>query len=143
VPIRVRVSDALSFMLIEFDGTVTDEEFRREVLPLVAEPVYNTMRRTLVDATAATDSDARGTLIRNTAWTVASHVDAKIEAGARIAMAAPGDEFFGLGRMYQALRSDSPVEVGVFRELAAAEAWLDLPAGYRDDLTGIGSPSAD
>lgn len=137
MPIRLRVSDALSFMLIEFDGTVTDEEFRRDVLPLVVEPLYNTLRRTLVDATAATGSDARGTLIRNTAWTAASHVDAKVEAGSRVAMAAPSDEFFGMGRMYQALRSDSPVEVGVFRELAAAEAWLELPAGYRDHLVEV------
>jgi hypothetical protein len=40
---------------------------------------------------------------------------------------------FGLSRMYQAFRSDSPAEIGVFRELHEARAWLGLPPDVDDD----------
>ena len=39
---------------------------------------------------------------------------------------APRDVLFGLARMYEILRSGSPVEVRVFRERGEAESWLGL-----------------
>lgn len=45
----------------------------------------------------------------------------------RVAIVAPGDEAYGLGRMYQANRAMQPgsrVEVAVFRGRAEAEWWL-------------------
>jgi hypothetical protein len=44
----------------------------------------------------------------------------------RLAIVAPRDELFGLGRMYEFLRGDSPVDVRVFRERKEAELWLGL-----------------
>jgi len=55
----------------------------------------------------------------------------------RLAIVAGGDEFFGLGRMYELLRGDSKVEVHVFRQLDEAERWLDLPAGYGGPLERV------
>jgi hypothetical protein len=140
LPVRFHASDGLSLSVVCFEGIVSDEEFRR-VVPLIEDTTYNTMRRTLVDTTAATRSETPGELIRSTARTASTHVDEKVADGTRIALAAPGDEFFGLGRMYQALRDHSPVEVGVFRSLGAAEAWLELPPDYRDQLTEVPLPS--
>jgi len=43
-------------------------------------------------------------------------------------MSAPGDLFFGLSRMYEAYRQDSPVRIRIFRSLAEARVWLGLEA---------------
>lgn len=44
---------------------------------------------------------------------------------AKWAFVAPTDLVFGLARMYQALMDDSPIQVNTFRDLHAAQAWLD------------------
>jgi hypothetical protein len=131
------VNDELSLIVILFEGVVAEVEFQRDVTPLIAEPAFNGMRSTLVDSSAAVGTDARGAHVRDTASTVSSYVDEKAEVGSRIAIVAPSDEFFGFGRMYQALRAESRVEVGVFRELEAAEAWLGLPPDYRARLREV------
>jgi hypothetical protein len=55
------------------------------------------------------------------------------ESHSRLAIAAPQDIAFGLGRMYQAFRELNPAstkKVGVFRSLREALAWLEI-----DDLS--------
>ena len=51
------------------------------------------------------------------------------------------DEVFGLSRMTQSLRQESPPEIQVFRELAPAREWLGLPLEHEnfpdDDWVGI------
>ena len=49
---------------------------------------------------------------------------------AKLAIVAPRDLYFGLGRMYESLREGSPRttrEVGVFHSREEAESWLDTP----------------
>lgn len=45
----------------------------------------------------------------------------------RVAIVAETDVAYGLSRMYQAFRSESPLDLRVFREMADARAWLELP----------------
>jgi len=40
---------------------------------------------------------------------------------------ASNDVAYGLSRMYQAFRSESPLELRVFREMDEAREWLGLP----------------
>ena len=44
---------------------------------------------------------------------------------AKWAFVTPTDLLFGFARMYQALMDDAPIHVEAFRDLGAAEAWLD------------------
>lgn len=45
----------------------------------------------------------------------------------RFAIVAPTDDLYGLSRMYQTLTSDLFFEVGVFRGMNEAKAWLARP----------------
>jgi len=45
-----------------------------------------------------------------------------------VAIVAPGDLAFGLSRMYETLKNASPSSVKVFRDRAAAEAWVSTRA---------------
>ena len=65
------------------------------------------------------------------------NIDADIEMGAKVALVASRDEFYGLGRMYEMLRDGSPIEIGVFRSLPEAEEWLGLAADFDDHLVDI------
>ena len=63
------------------------------------------------------------------------------ESHSRLAIVAPQDIAFGLGRMYQVFRELSPgstKKVGVFRSLREASAWLgidDLPSDWSETGT--------
>jgi len=58
----------------------------------------------------------------------------------RLALVSGEDAGFGLSRMYQAFRSDSVIEVRVFREMAEACAWLGIEP---DPASGRVAPGAD
>jgi hypothetical protein len=90
---------------------------------------------TLVDMTAALRAEGSADVARHHARRAADNIDSKIEPGARMAFAAPEDVWFGFGRMYQALRDESSVEIGVFRSLCEAEHWLGLPDECSDHLS--------
>ncbi|NCD21598.1 MAG: hypothetical protein EOL90_01480 [Spartobacteria bacterium] len=50
----------------------------------------------------------------------------------KFALVAPQDLYFGLGRLYEALRETAPQanrQVAAFRACAEAERWLDAPVG--------------
>ena len=71
--------------------------------------------------------------------TLSAGMDAPAEAGrrpARMAIVAPTDLAFGLGRMYQAYRSMKsagvPRHVGVFRTMAEAMQFLEIEGGPQE-----------
>lgn len=135
--IRVSVNTDLGLVVLIFEGVVTVEDFASQVGLLVDSPEYALLPLALVDMTATLEGSGAGEIIRQQARRAARNIDAKIDDGAKLALVSTRDEFFGLGRMYQALRDDSPVEVGVFRSRPEAEQWLGLPAGYEEDLTVV------
>jgi len=48
-------------------------------------------------------------------------------SGGKLAIVAPTDVAFGLGRMYQMLRDDGPDHIQIFRDPEAAWRWLEAP----------------
>jgi hypothetical protein len=54
-------------------------------------------------------------------------------AGHRLALVVSSDESFGMARMYSQRSDGGPQDVGVFRSMTEAEAWL--AAGQRDETT--------
>lgn len=132
--IHFRASRELGLCVVEFEGVVTAEEFERLLDPLVDDPVYTTMPMTLVDTTEALRVAAPSEVVRRFARRIEAHVDEHVEGLSRLALVATRAEFFGLSRMYEMLRGQSPVEMQVFRSLEAAEAWLGLPENYDKQL---------
>jgi hypothetical protein len=50
----------------------------------------------------------------------------------RLAIVAPGDDVYGISLMYQTLRGpDVPEQIEVFRDMGAAEDWLNRGAAER------------
>lgn len=136
MPIRVRVSKELGLLVAVFEGNVTLEEFERHSAPLIELPEYIRIPLTLVDMSAAVESDAASEMVRRHA-NKAANIDREIVAGAKMALVATRDLFFGFSRMYEILRDDSPLEIQVFRSLPEAEKWLGLPDGYAAQLAEI------
>jgi hypothetical protein len=137
MPIRILTSNELGLVVVIFEGIVTAEEFDRDVAPLVQTSEFGLMPLALVDTTAAIRVDIPSELVRNYARRAEDYIDDKIEPGAKMALVATSSEFYGLGRMYQSSRGDSPVEIEVLRSREEAEAWLGLSDDYTDELSQI------
>jgi hypothetical protein len=50
----------------------------------------------------------------------------------RLALVAPHDAAFGLGRMYEAMTGEAEFEVGVFRDRPSALEWIETAPGNGD-----------
>ena len=137
MPIQIRASAELGFILIAFEGVVDLAEFGRRAAPLSERAEFALLPLAMVDTTRAEQASGPSEIIRALAGQVAANVDTEIGPGAKLALVAPQDELFGLGRMYQMLRDSSPVEVRVFRERSEAEEWLGLPADYAELLKEV------
>lgn len=135
--IRVRADWEGSLAVVVLEGLVTAAEFGEQVVPLLARPEFNQMQLTLLDMSRATGTDSPSENVRAYAREAARHVDATVGTGARMALVAGTDEFFGLGRMYEMSRVGSSVEFNVFRDLAEAEQWLGLEKGYESRLDDV------
>ncbi len=140
MPIEVRVNRELGLLYILARGVVKVSEMAERLIPLIERSEYATLPRMIVDMTDAERAEAPAELLRTQARRVEHIVDPQIEGESRMAMVATRDEFFGLARMYQSLRGGSPVELEVFRSLADAEAWLELPDDYTDKLEEVSPP---
>ena len=138
MPLQIRASTELGFILIEFDGVVDLEEFSRRAAPLAQRPELTLMPLAMADTSAAEEASGPSEIIRALAAQAVATVDEEVASGSKLALVAQSDELFGLGRMYQTLRDPSPVEVRVFRERSEAEVWLGLPSDYEGRLKDVG-----
>jgi hypothetical protein len=95
-------------------GEVTESEIRELMARHFREP-HAALPLGLFDLLDATSLEVPSSLIRDVATRATRHVDPRVDHG-KLAIVAAQGEIFGLGRMYEILRSDSPVEVRVFRQ---------------------------
>ena len=58
---------------------------------------------------------------------------AVLEPGQKIAIVAPPGEGFGLSRLYQLSRGETPEHIRVFSDVATAEEWLTAAKDSKDD----------
>ena len=86
----------------------------------------------LHDYRSVTRIEASGQEITDFANSFRRYDDGGRTEGSNIAFVADMDEVFGLSRMTQMLREDSPPEFQVFRDMAAARKWLGLPVEGED-----------
>ena len=127
MPITYTIDHARRLVVAEAHGTLTDDEtfgYQREVWSRADVAGYNE----LVDMTHVTyialPSSER---VRDLARYSAS-MDAE-EPASKMAIVAPGDLAFGLGRMYatnRAMNTQSTKHVSVFRTRAAALEFLGI-----------------
>ena len=112
-------------LYLKATGTITDEEAVGYAQKVAADQSVPSGRSELADFSQANLGGLSADALRRVASVFQRHdVD---PARSRVALVVSGDLGFGLGRMYQAFRSESAIQLRVFRELAAAREWLGLP----------------
>ena len=118
---------ARSLVLSRGWGVLTDRELLAHVRALTAEPRFAQHFRQLADLRDVTD-------LQVTASTIREMVRLNpFGAGSRRALVVTSDVVFGMARMYQILRDESPDEFRIFRKVDGALQWLGL-ADAKEEL---------
>jgi hypothetical protein len=127
VSVRERFDAEHNVLFVIVDGDVQDEDLLKYAQRSAGNPAMPPEHDVLVDMSATRSLGAvQAETLRRVA-DLFTRTDAAPEQS-RVALVSPHDVGYGLSRMYQAFRSDSPIEVRVFREMREARAWLGLPA---------------
>jgi hypothetical protein len=121
--IHFRLDPARRVRIATFAGRVDDDELMGAYRAQLATPDYDPSWDDLADLTGVEQLDVSATALRDLT-SLFSGVDA-LGNPTRLAIIAPGDLGYGLGRMYEMMRDGAPEEVQVFRDMAEALAWLD------------------
>jgi len=124
-------------VVVIFEGLITSGDFEQKLAPLLDSPRFTRAPLSLFDASELTGIEADSSIIRQVARRATARVDETAAADSRMAVVATNDEAFGLARMYEMLRGDTPVEINVVRSLREAEDWLGLPKGYAAELEEV------
>lgn len=109
-------------LLIEMIGVPTDAELLALAEGVAGNPEYPTPRRELVDLRGVETTEVSSTTLRRV--TEVFQAADRNPAQSRIAIVAETNLAYGLSRVYQALRSRSPLRLEVFRDYEEALAWL-------------------
>jgi hypothetical protein len=101
-------------------GVLTDRELLAHVRALTVDPHFAPNFHQLADLRDVTDVQITSATIKemvrlNPFW-----------AGARRALVITNDVLFGMARMYQILKDESPDELQIFRNMEDALQWLGL-----------------
>jgi len=127
VPLAYRLDHEARVIVTAGYGTLTDDEvfgYQRELGSLEEAIGYDE----LVDMTHVTHIALPSTARVGDLAAVAAGMDA-VRRSSKFAIVAPDDLAFGLGRMFQTRRElerDSTTEVGVFRTMEEALAFLGI-----------------
>lgn len=121
---RMDPQDGMVYLVCQ--GAIDDASFVATIAALLGEPAYRADMNILCDFRGVTTFDITSLGVRQVAGLVARHNH--LQAQRKVSVVAPKPVVYGLARMYEALRGGSPTQVGVFRELEEARAWLGLPS---------------
>ncbi len=123
MPISYRFDKSLNVVFVKGRGKVSREQLVDLATKIVTDPELPPSRDKLIDCHETQPMGISTSALREVAR-IFSNGDAVRRC--RIAMVANQDLAYGLFRMYQILRDESPSEFRVFRETREAEEWLDL-----------------
>lgn len=124
MPLRHRFDADRNALFLELRGEVTDEDLLRYVEEATRRPGEPTGHVELVDLRGVDVTRVEGRTLRRIAHQFGQ--SEKAPQRVRVALVADSDVSYGLARMYQAFRADSPLDLRVFRDMGEARAWLGL-----------------
>jgi hypothetical protein len=111
-------------------GSLTNEELRGHYRAMCADPRFNPSFRQLGDLRDVNLGLLDPAVVRDVA---AARIFAP---GVRRALVAPTDHAYALSRIFAAYAEIGLQEVKVFRDMAAAERWLDIEQSCAGCSTG-------
>lgn len=127
MPVRERFDPEANLLVVHLEGAIGDEDLLTYARRVVETPEIPAGHDELIDLRAM---EAGGRITTPGLRRVAAlfaRTDRTPEQS-RVAFVASSDVGYGLARMYQAFRSESPLELRVFRSMREARTWLGLPA---------------
>lgn len=122
----VRVVREEGVVTIAVEGRGAGRDLLKRITPALEESAATGDRRLLLDLRAAQVTELPPADMHSFEIDVVRR-EAMRGAGARAAVLASSDLLFGVARMFQSIRAESPVAYGVFRDPAEAAAWLAAP----------------
>jgi hypothetical protein len=126
MPISYTIDSDKGRVVVRFTGTVRDEDLFTTFHELYDDPRHRIGMPELTDCRELERAELTGVGLRALARMTATKLD-PAQRPWKVAVVAPQSVVYGLARMYELLREGSPEHVEVFRELAAAEQWLEEP----------------
>ena len=120
MPATYKIDTDLRMVFSTASGILTDEDCHAHVDALHEDPLFESSMGQLVDFTPVTE-------VRVTAGAI--HTFARrnpFGQGARRAFVVADDVVYGMARMYDSLTSHQPHDLTLFRDMAAARAWLGI-----------------
>jgi hypothetical protein len=123
----VRVAREDGVVIIAVEGRGAGRDLLRRITPALEESAATGDRRLLLDLREAHVSELPAADMHGFEIGVARREGMR-GAGARAAVLVKSDLLFGVARMFQTIRAESPVAYGVFRDPEEAAAWLAAPS---------------
>lgn len=124
MPIRVNIDEVRGLIEMVFTGEVTTAELI-ETMDRYIPSSSALLPLGLFDASGVTVTDLSAEVLREMARRASAYIDSRVTHG-KLAIVATGEVSTALGRIYEILRRQSPVEVRVFEERRAADSWLRI-----------------
>jgi hypothetical protein len=113
-----------------FSGSIEDGDLMGAYAELLRDPEYDHGADDLVDLRAVERFGVTESGLKNI-MALFAPVD-QLGIPTRLAIVAPNDDVYGVSLMYRTLRGDDvPEQIEVFREMDAAEDWLNRGAAER------------
>lgn len=132
MPIEYEVEAERGLVQSRASGVLSSEQMLAHVRALASDAAVPRPLYEIWDGTEVERLDAWGTNVRGF---LNAAVTAKQKFGsARLAIIAPSQLVYGLGRMAQSLADFTPYRIGVFRRREDAVAWMDQRIRERDGL---------
>jgi hypothetical protein len=117
MPATYRVDAERKMVVLTLTGVVTGAELDGVRAQIREDPTFDPSFSVLVDASELNPAALTGATVRERAANVPA-------LPMRIALVAPADAVFGMGRMYQMMTEGSGNVIEVFRGTEEAVAWL-------------------
>ena len=122
---------ARSLVLSRGWGALTDRELLAHVRAVTVDPRFARNFHQLADTRDVTN-------VQITAATIREMIRLNpFVAGSRRALVVTNDVLFGMARMYQMLRGESPDELEIFRKMDDALQWLGLADAEAELLSAL------
>ena len=125
MPVEHSFDTDANLLIVVLRGPVSDEDLLKYARHITEDPSISAGHNELIDLREVeTGGEVTSPVLRRIA-SMFSEIDRTPEQ-TRVAMVANSDVAYGLSRMYQAFRSESPLDLRVFREVSEARSWLGL-----------------
>ena len=122
MPITYEIDAERRIVFTKSSGTVTDEELLAHKVELTNDPSFCPTMVQICDCRHIEGFDGTSDGIR--AMVEFDRKNAERRRGHRVACVVTCDEMFGMARMYSQRSEGGPQQIGVFRSIHEAEAWL-------------------